>query len=286
MQDIDYFSEAKMSALVLYKFSSELPQRLRPNFRRVAEGRPDNVLQGYRGPARLRNGESGDSATEEEDLGIQRIGFWYGISKHWNWIPVSGTAFYGLCRAIEYVIRDSEWKYMYFNAATGALLDSKEVEDIQTRNRKADGHYAKVEKLMQSGKFEEAYNEAKSALDSCSLGYKRHHLFKEALERVDAQRPKPKVPPPIESSVICGGALSSYSQEQRLLNIRSKRKEISPIPCPTTSVDRYEGAPRRGPFILVLYLDLFGPNANLTMTFYAFVIICFFFCVYFGLFHR
>lgn len=190
MQDIKYLSEEKMHAEKLKNFTPTLPPPLRSPFKKVSNGCPGAVLQGYRGPSHLRNDESGDSATEEEYLGVQRIGFWYAMSKNVNFVPVVGSIIFGLVRAIESAADHFAWAYLHFNAATGEILDTHEAQCIQNNNRKAEKHYENVEKLMATGEFEEAYKEAKSALDICSVGYKRMSLFKEAVDKADTQRPK------------------------------------------------------------------------------------------------
>lgn len=186
MRDIDYFSEARMSASNMLSFYLTLPEALQLKFCSI-DGLLSDVLQGYRGPAHLRNNKSGDSETEEEYFGVQRIGFWFGVSKKMHFFPILGTLGFAIVRIIEHITRTSFWTYLYFDAATGEQINADEARLIYVNNEAAEKCYIKVEKLMFTGRFEDAYIEAKIALGLCSDGYKHQEKFKRAMDEAQSQ---------------------------------------------------------------------------------------------------
>lgn len=99
MKDIDYFSEERMGRSNLGGFRESLPPSLRDEFNKKTKGISDIfVLQGYRGPM--------------QDSGLYSIGFWFGASKHLNWIPVAGTVVFGAIKAISHFKGYEEWRHI------------------------------------------------------------------------------------------------------------------------------------------------------------------------------
>ena len=152
--DLWYFSESYLDKGNLTKFHDFLPKHLRKMFIESMGGYKEggNVLQGYRGPH--NNGSSGDSQNLSAIDGLQEVKYWWGLSKHYNWIPFAGTLAYGIARAAG----DTKWHSLYFDSKTEECLShDKElaVEKLNDMGRK----------LYDSGKFAEAeeyFNNANS----------------------------------------------------------------------------------------------------------------------------
>jgi hypothetical protein len=144
MTDISYFSETKMNEKTAIRFCEGLPSGLKHLFffrhanqyGRISQTHNSNaVLQGYRGPAYLCDGSSGDSRHLDAYNGIQEIRYWYGEPKTVLLVPVLGWLNFGAIRFFE----DTNWHSIFFDSSTGEALstDRTEVEEMmQTKKAK------------------------------------------------------------------------------------------------------------------------------------------------------
>jgi hypothetical protein len=102
--ELDYFSHTAMRAHYLENFVETLPEHLQHTLRRIFPSAFSFMwvakpLQGY--------------ATETQH-GVTRVSFWYGATKHYNWVPVTGLLFFCASR----LLLDTRWKHLYFDACT------------------------------------------------------------------------------------------------------------------------------------------------------------------------
>jgi hypothetical protein len=130
MKDIEYFSEFRMNkSRCVRDFRASLPTRLDTFlFDYDNDGK---VLQGYRGPAHLCDGSSGDSQSvrsSDHEGDIQQVAYWYAISKWRLFTPV----IFILTRLFE----DTNWHYIYFDSNTGEALATNRNEAREIVNRR------------------------------------------------------------------------------------------------------------------------------------------------------
>lgn len=169
--DLYYFYESDFSKGDLVNFSNSLPSHVRPMFRQsmgglsVLDRDSLNVIQGYRGPK--NNGSSGDSAYLGPINGLQEVKFWWGVSKHVNWVPIAGNLTFLVGRAFS----DTAWHSLFFDSTTGECLSHNKNEAADKLNNK--GH-----QMFGEQKFEEASEYFNNAYQSCSSGYSSKILFK------------------------------------------------------------------------------------------------------------
>ncbi|MGN7619489.1 MAG: hypothetical protein ACTJLN_01500 [Rickettsia amblyommatis] len=135
---------------------------------------PANVLQGYRGPH--NNGTSGDSGYLGASNGLQEVRYWWGASKHMNWVPISGWIAYGTCRAIG----DTNWHSLYFDSKTGECLSHNKNQATEKLNNKGW-------QLFQEGKYSEAAEYFNNAYQACSSGYQNEQTFKNNIDKAKAE---------------------------------------------------------------------------------------------------
>ncbi|WP_425361699.1 hypothetical protein [Candidatus Tisiphia endosymbiont of Mystacides longicornis] len=126
--DLYYFYESDLNRGNLVDFENSLPNHLRNMLRHsmggvsVLDRDITNVLQGYHGPH--NNGASGDSEYLGPSNGLQKVEYWWGVSKHFNWVPVAGWITFAAARAVG----DTKWHSLYFDSKTGECLShNKEI---------------------------------------------------------------------------------------------------------------------------------------------------------------
>jgi Flp pilus assembly protein TadD len=127
--DLYYFYDSDLNKGCLYDFINSLPSRkLQDIFKESMGGLSlldrdmSNVLQGYRGPH--NTGDIGDSEYLGASNGLQEVKYWWGVSKHLNWTPITGSIVYVAARAFG----DTKWHSLYFDSKTGECLShDKEV---------------------------------------------------------------------------------------------------------------------------------------------------------------
>lgn len=129
--DLSYFAESYLNSTSLRDFRKELPDNLQYVFD-LSMGYLSNrdkisvnVLQGYRGGN--GNGSSGDSKVLNLSNGLQEVCYWWGASKHLNWIPILGTVLFVGCR----VAGDTDWHRMYFDNEIKQCLSHKKAEAVR-----------------------------------------------------------------------------------------------------------------------------------------------------------
>jgi tetratricopeptide (TPR) repeat protein len=147
--DLYYFYESDFSKGNLIDFYNSLPVHIRAKFvdsiggMSVLDRDVTNVVQGYRGPR--NNGSSGDSKYLGSSNGLQEVKFWFGVSKHLNWVPIVGSIVYGIARAAG----DTAWHSLYFDSNTGECLSHDKNEAAQRLNEIGNEHH-------QAGRYEQA----------------------------------------------------------------------------------------------------------------------------------
>ncbi|ALN41222.1 hypothetical protein ASQ44_03625 [Rickettsia rhipicephali] len=177
--DLYYFYESDLSKGSWTGFVNSLPHHLQEMFKNsmgggvVGKG-PANVLQGYRGPH--NNGTSGDSGYLGASNGLQEVRYWWGASKHMNWVPISGWIAYGICSAIG----DTNWHSLYFDSKTGECLSHNKNQATEKLNNKGW-------QLFQEGKYSEAAEYFNNAYQACSSGYQNEQTFKNNIDKAKAE---------------------------------------------------------------------------------------------------
>lgn len=177
--DLYYFYESDLNKGSWTGFVNSLPHHLQEMFKNsmgegvVGKG-PANVLQGYRGPH--NNGTSGDSGYLGASNGLQEVRYWWGASKHMNWVPISGWIAYGTCRAIG----DTNWHSLYFDSKTGECLSHNKNQATEKLNNKGW-------QLFQEGKYSEAAKYFNNAYQACSSGYQNEQLFQDNMNHAEAE---------------------------------------------------------------------------------------------------
>lgn len=139
--DLSYFAESYLNSTSLRDFRKELPGNLQHAFD-LSMGELSNidkisvnVLQGYKGEN--IDGSSGDSKVLNPSNGLQEVCYWWGASKHLNWIPILGTVLFVGCR----VAGDTDWHRMYFDNETKQCLSHKKAEAVRKLNEIGNQHY-------------------------------------------------------------------------------------------------------------------------------------------------
>ncbi len=177
--DLYYFYESDLSKGSWTGFVNSLPHHLQEMFKNsmgggvVGKG-PANVLQGYRGPH--NNGTSGDSGYLGASNGLQEVRYWWGASKHINWVPISGWIAYGIYSAIG----DTNWHSLYFDSKTGECLSHNKNQATEKLNNKGW-------QLFQEGKYSEAAEYFNNAYQACSSGYQNEQTFKNNIDKAKAE---------------------------------------------------------------------------------------------------
>ncbi|QWB86748.1 hypothetical protein JRD95_00804 [Rickettsia parkeri] len=177
--DLYYFYESDLNKGSWTGFVNSLPHHLQEMFKNsmgegvVGKG-PANVLQGYRGPH--NNGTSGDSGYLGASNGLQEVRYWWGASKHMNWVPISGWITYGICSAIG----DTNWHSLYFDSKTGECLSHNKNQATEKLNNKGW-------QLFQEGKYSEAAEYFNNAYQACSSGYQNEQTFKNNIDKAKAE---------------------------------------------------------------------------------------------------
>ncbi|WP_041405424.1 tetratricopeptide repeat protein [Rickettsia rhipicephali] len=177
--DLYYFYESDLNKGSWTDFVNSLPHHLQEMFKNsmgegvVGKG-PANVLQGYRGPH--NNGTSGDSGYLGASNGLQEVRYWWGASKHMNWVPISGWIAYGICSAIG----DTNWHSLYFDSKTGECLSHNKNQATEKLNNKGW-------QLFQEGKYSEAAEYFNNAYQACSSGYQNEQTFKNNIDKAKAE---------------------------------------------------------------------------------------------------
>ena len=129
--DLWYFYESDLNKGCLVDFHNFLPEHLRKMFKESMGGYNSsdrdvtNVLQGYNGPH--NNGSSGDSQKLSAIGGLQEVKYWWGASKHLNWVPIVGTLVYGISRACD----DTKWHSLFKSIEQWDLVFANIIKEIQ-----------------------------------------------------------------------------------------------------------------------------------------------------------
>jgi hypothetical protein len=151
--DLDYFRESDLNKECFKTFYHGLPSEdLKKQF---LNSMPKNdlcwssgwVLQGYKGP--YPNGDSGDSQKLSPNCGLQEVRYWWGLSKHLNWVPIAGSIVWGMAKIVHSMTDVSKWCSLYFDSKTGECLSHDKDVAASKLNDKGD-------QLFNSGKYEEA----------------------------------------------------------------------------------------------------------------------------------
>lgn len=171
--DLYHFHESDLNRTLLGFYKNLPNEKLQKMFKASMGGELDkdssDVLQGYRGPQ--DNGDSGDSDYLGPSYGLQEVKYWWGVSKHLNWIPVLGPLVYGIGRAVG----DTKWHSLYFDNKTGECLSHD--KEIAAHKLNKIG-----KELLASGKFHEAKEYFFNAY--------RHSNEKETYEKYNKNRDK------------------------------------------------------------------------------------------------
>ena len=139
--DLYYFYESDFSKGNLVDFGNSLPSHIRVKFAdsmggvTILDRDSTNVVQGYRGPK--NNGSSGDSEYLGPSNGLQEVKFWFGVSKHLNWVPIAGWIVYAAGRAAG----DTAWHSIYFDSNTGECLSHDKNKAASRLNDIGNDHY-------------------------------------------------------------------------------------------------------------------------------------------------
>ncbi|WP_341757415.1 tetratricopeptide repeat protein [Candidatus Tisiphia endosymbiont of Ditula angustiorana] len=195
--DLYYFYESDLDKGNFSKFYNSLPSSgLKKQFlNSIPKGNicwdSTWVLQGYKGP--YPNGESGDSEKLSPSCGLQEVRYWWGVSKHINWIPIAGILVWGASKIAGKITDVSKWCSLYFDSKTGECLShDKEVAASKLNDI--------GRQLFDSGKFNEAReyfsnaythsnnkanydiykdneNKAKTEVDAINLNSQGNNLF-------------------------------------------------------------------------------------------------------------
>lgn len=177
MRDIDYFSELLMDNKTRSDFINDLPDHLRSSMKEVSNGYFGDVLQGYRGPPGLSNGASGDSSILHPSFGVQEIRFWHATSKKINFLPFYGTIAFGVARGVETLTGNSQWRSLYFDEATGAILKASEAMQRRLNNEQSIKLNQKAEALEKKKMYKEAFELYKEAFKLASVNYEHESLY-------------------------------------------------------------------------------------------------------------
>jgi tetratricopeptide (TPR) repeat protein len=152
-KDLDYFKESDFGKGNFTTFYNNLPSsELKVKFLNSFPSshpyfRPPWVYQGYKGPD--PNGESGESEKLLPISGLQEVRFWWGPSKHINWVPLLGTAVWSIGKVVSNATGLSDWHSLYFDEKTGEFLS----HDKEAAASKLNDTGLQ---LFDSGKYEEA----------------------------------------------------------------------------------------------------------------------------------
>ena len=101
-RDLEYFSEKTMRKHLLENFPGTLPEHLKEKLKRAYPAAFGYMwvvkpLQAYKA---------------ETSRGLTKVSFWYGASKHYNWVPITGNLLFCVSRL---AASDSEWKSLFFD---------------------------------------------------------------------------------------------------------------------------------------------------------------------------
>lgn len=184
MRDIDYFSECLMDNKTRLDFINDLPDYLRASIKEVSNGYYGDVLQGYRGPAGLSTGSSGDSGILQPCYGVQEIRFWHATSKKINFLPFYGTIAFGVARGIETLTGNSHWRSLFFDEATGSILNESEALQRRRSNEQSIKLNQKGEALEKQKMYQEAYELYKEAFKMSSIHYEHESLYEKNMRNV------------------------------------------------------------------------------------------------------